>query len=84
MDRLFEDEKGDTWHVYRQPKGSGGASPGEFLPSPNALHRPGFKFWNQGRSESRFLPEEDAPKDLKLEKSHEEELRRLLDLATPI
>ena len=84
MDCRFKDAQGDEWHVYRQPKGSGVTSPGEFLPSPNALHTPGFKFWNQSRSESRFLPEEDAPKDLKLEKSHEEELRRLLDLATPI
>ena len=84
MDRQFKDEKGDTWHVYRQPKGSAVTSPGRFHPSPDALHPPGFRFQNQSRSESRFLKEEDAPKDLNLEKSHEEELRRLLNLATPI
>lgn len=84
MERQFEDEKGDTWHVYRQPKGSAVTSQDGFLPSPDALHTPGFKFRNLRTSEMRFLKEEDAPKDLNLEKSHQEELRRLLNLATPI
>ena len=83
MERQFEDEKGDTWHVYRQPKGSAVTSPDKFLPSPNALHPPGFRFRNQSRSESRFLPEEDAPENLNVEEVDEEELQRLLELAKP-
>ena len=83
MDRRFKDEHGDEWYVHRQPPTSFASSP---LPGnlPKGTRRPGFKFKNLNRSEMRFLKEEDAPKDLNLEKSHEEELRRLLDLATPI
>lgn len=82
MDRRFKDAEGDEWYVYRQPASAFGASNEGYFPK--RTRQPGFKFLNRRTSEMRFLKEEDAPKDLDLEKSHEEELRRLLDLATPI
>lgn len=82
MERQFKDEKGNTWHVYRQPKGSAVTSPDGFLPSPDALHPPGFRFRNQSRTESRFLPEA-AAENLDVEEADEEELQQLLELAEP-
>lgn len=80
MGRPFKDEKGDKWHVYRQPPTSSVTSPTGHRPK--GRRRPGFKFRNLNKSEMRFLKEEDAPKDFDLEKADEEELRRLLNLAT--
>ena len=82
MDRLFKDAQGDKWHVYRQPQAGFTASKEGHFPA--RMREPGFKFRNLRTSEMRFLKEADAPKALNLEKSHEEELRRLLDLATLI
>ncbi len=79
MDRQFKDVEGDEWYVYRHPRAGLTASAKGL-----AMRQPGFKFLKLTSSKMRFLKEEDAPKDLNLEKSHEEELRRLLDLATPI
>jgi hypothetical protein len=70
MEYRFKDAQGDGWHVYRQPA--------------TRTRQPGFKFRNVRTNEMRFLKEEDAPKDLELEKADEEELRRLLNIATPI
>ena len=82
MERLFKDAQGDEWHVYHVPQAGFTASKEGH--SPAGMREPGFKFRNLIGGEMRFPKEEDAPKDLNLEKSHEEELRRLLDLATPI
>ena len=82
MDCRFKDEHGDKWHVYRQPQAGFMASKeGRF---PARMREPGFRFRNLRTSEMRFLKEEDARKNLNLEKVDEDELRRLLDLATPI
>ena len=82
MERRFKDAQGDEWHVYRQPAATSGTSNEAYFPK--GTRQPGFKFRNLRTNEMRFLKEEDAPKDLNLEKSHEEELRHLLDLATAI
>ncbi len=81
MDRRFKDADGDEWYVYRQlPWGSMASGKG-YYPAP--VRQSGFKFRNLTSSKMRFLKEKDAPKDLNLAKAHEEELRRLLDLARP-
>ncbi len=83
MECRFKDAQGDGWHVYRQPAAKSGTSKEGHFPG-GIMRQPGFKFRNLRTSEMRFLKKEDAPKALNLEKSHEEELRQLLDLATPI
>jgi len=83
MECRFKDAHGDGWHVYRQPAGTSGTSKEGHSPG-GIMRQPGFKFRNLRTSEMRFLKEEDAPKNLNLEKVDEDELCRLLDLATPI
>ena len=82
MERRFKDEHGDEWHVYHVPQAGFMASKEGHFPA--KMKQPGFKFRNLTSNKTRFLKEEDAPSDLNLEKSHEEELRQLLDLATAI
>ena len=79
MDRRFKDAEGDEWYVFRHPRAGLTASAKGL-----AMRQPGFKFLKLTSSKMRFLKEEDAPKNLNLEKVDEDELRRLLDLATRI
>ncbi len=71
MQRRFKDEHGDEWYVYRQPAATFGASNKGYFPE--KTRRPGFKFRNLRTDEMRFLKEEDAPKDLNVEKADEAE-----------
>ncbi len=82
MECRFKDAHGNGWHVYRQPQAGFMASKEGHFPA--RMRQPGFKFRNLRTSKMRFLKEEDAPKNLNLEKVDEDELCRLLDLATPI